>query len=228
MKRRLLSNSAKKKPRTFVSKNVPYKTFWTFWCYTRSQEQQKIIYYIQKACSKPNRQQFDRQQFDHGWTKQVVEISIKDIKLWLWEKLVSHCFALWVMMGSKLNVFTVLYVQKICLILISVSCGRNVHEKCYCAEVYHLSAYLNLLMRTHTVCKRMTFLSTFWVKTRINLCLLIIDKKNPSNSKTNWCQVLSYIAEITITSKKLKLAAIASSRRPLWTLLCIYIFDSPI
>ena len=53
------------------------------------------------------------------------------------------------MMGNKLNVFTVLYIQKTFLILISVSCGRNVllaviQEKCCCAEVYHLSAYLNL------------------------------------------------------------------------------------
>ena len=72
-------------------------------------------------------------------------------------KIGSHRFALWVMMGNKLNVFTVLYVQKIFLILISVSCGRNVllaviQEKCYCAEVYHLSAYSNLLTRTHAVC----------------------------------------------------------------------------
>ena len=48
--------------------------------------------------------------------------------------------SLWVMMGNKLNVFTVLYVQKICLILLSVLCGRNVllaviQEKCYCMEV---------------------------------------------------------------------------------------------
>ena len=45
-------------------KTLSYKTFWTF-----QEPGVAEDYLLQKACSKPNRQKFDCQHFDHSWAQ---------------------------------------------------------------------------------------------------------------------------------------------------------------